>query len=97
MNLSISKKKYTFEIKILSNDNFIIPEYKIDLLNKTKKLINTVENIDTSFEIKKINKNIGKKKVEKTDEKVKTRSKIKKTKSKKIKRTLWVRRKKKLN
>ena len=95
--LKYFQKKYTFEIKILSNDNFIIPEYKIDLLNKTKKLINTVENIDTSFEIKKINKNIGKKKVEKTDEKVKTRSKIKKTKSKKIKRTLWVRRKKKLN
>ena len=25
---------------------FIIPEYKIDLLNKSKKIINTIENIN---------------------------------------------------
>jgi ribonuclease E len=95
--LKYFQKKYTFEIRILSKDIFLIPEYKIDLLNKSKKLINTVENIDSSFEIKKIDKNIGKKKVEKIDGKVKTRSKIKKSKSKKTIRTLWVRRKKKLN
>ena len=31
------QKKYSFEIKIFSDQNFIIPEYKIDLLNKSKK------------------------------------------------------------
>ena len=92
--LKYFQKKYTLEIKILSNDKFIIPEYKIDLLNKSKKLINSVENIDSFFEFKKINQNIGKKKTEKKDEKLKSKSKIKKTKSKKIKKTLWVRRKK---
>ena len=45
--LKYFQKKYSFEIKILSNEKFIIPEYKIDLLNKSKKLINTVENISS--------------------------------------------------
>ena len=39
--LKYFQKKYSYEIKILSNDKFIIPEYKIDLLNKSKKLINS--------------------------------------------------------
>ena len=29
-------QKIHFEVKILSNDKFVIPEYKIDLLNKSK-------------------------------------------------------------
>ena len=44
--LKYFQKKYSFEVKIISNDKFIIPEYKIDLLNKSKKLINSVENIN---------------------------------------------------
>ena len=32
---------------------FIIPEYKIDLLNKSKKLINSIEHINSIIEIKK--------------------------------------------
>ena len=36
--LKYFQKKYTFEIKILPNESFIIPEYKIDLLNKSKKI-----------------------------------------------------------
>ena len=43
--LKYFQKKYSFEVKVLSNEEFIIPEYKIDLFNKSKKLINTVENI----------------------------------------------------
>ena len=31
--LKYFQKKYTFDIKILSDDNFVIPEFKIDLLN----------------------------------------------------------------
>ena len=46
-------KKYSIEIKLLSNEKFIIPEYKIDLLNKSKKLINSIEHINSIIEIKK--------------------------------------------
>ena len=52
--LKYFQKKYSFEVKILSDDKFIIPEYKIDLLNKSKKIINTVENINTIIQTKKI-------------------------------------------
>ena len=52
--LKYFQKKYSFEVKILSEDKFIIPEYKIDLLNKSKKIINTVENINSIIQLKKI-------------------------------------------
>ena len=90
--LKYFQKKYTFDVKILADNKFIIPEYKIDLLNKSKKLINTVENINSIVEIKKI-KNIVKNKKEKNDSS-KAKEKTKKTKTKKKIRTLWVRRKK---
>merc|ERR1711966_350881 len=51
--LKYFQKKYTFKIEILTNGNYIIPEYKIDLLNKSKKLINTIENIKDIVELKK--------------------------------------------
>ena len=92
--LKYFQKKYSFEVKIMSNDKFIIPEYKIDLLNKSKKLINSIENINSIVEIKKIDKNFIKEKKGKSSE-IKKRDKIKKNKSKKKIRTLWVRRKKK--
>ncbi len=93
--LKYFQKKYSYEVKILSNDKFIIPEYKIELLNKSKKIINTIENINhitqsinnrKSFLAKKEKKKI-----------IKSKDKIKKTKTKikKKVRTLWIRRKKK--
>ena len=92
--LKYFQKKYSFEVKILSNDKFIIPEYKIDLLNKSKKVINTIENINQIQEIKK-NK-VHKIKEKKAKDKI-SKEKIKKTKSTKKKiRTLWVRKKKKV-
>ena len=93
--LKYFQKKYNYEVKILSNDKYIIPEYKIDLLNKSKKLLNTIENIDKIIEIKKVKKNIIKEKKEKSKSSLKGKDKIKKTKIKKKVRTLWVRRKKK--
>ena len=91
--LNYFKKKYSFEVIIFSNQNFIIPEYKIDLLNKSKKLIRSIENINSII--------LNKGKVKKTKEiKVKVKEnkkstlKIKKAKTKKKIRTLWVRRKK---
>ncbi len=95
--LKYFQKKYSFEVKILSNDKFIIPEYKIDLLNKSKKVINTVENINSIIQLNKIKSVFSKKKKTKNKEIVKSKDRVKKTKSKKQIRTLWVRRKKKLN
>jgi ribonuclease E len=99
--LKFFQKKYSFEIRILSDEKFVIPEYKIDLLNKSKKLINTFENVNSIVQFKKVKSvsKILKKEKNKTKEKesIKTKSKIKKAKSKKKIRTLWVRRKKKLN
>ena len=95
--LKYFQKKYSFEVKILSNNKFIIPEYKIDLLNKSKKIINVVENISSIIQLNKIKNVIVKTKKTKNKEIVKSKDRIKKTKSKKKIRTLWVRRKKKLN
>ncbi len=92
--LKYFQKKYAFEIKIFSDNSFVIPEYKIDLLNKSKKLISTIENIISIIEVKK-NKKVKKDKKEKIKETDKSKDKIKKTKLKKKVRTLWVRRKKK--
>ena len=89
--LKYFQKKYSFKIEILSDEKLIIPEYKIDLLNKSKKIINTIENINTIIEVKKISKKITK--VKKEIKKIK--KEIKKKKTKKKLRTLWVRRKKK--
>ena len=40
------KKKYKLEFNIIADDTHIIPEYKIDLLNKNKKIIKKIENIE---------------------------------------------------
>jgi ribonuclease E len=90
--LNYFKKKYSFEIIIFSNQNFIIPEYKIDLLNKSKKLVKSIENINSIILKKEKVKRIKEIKIK---ENKKTTQKIKKTKTKKKIRTLWVRRKKK--
>tara|TARA_B110000438_G_scaffold301678_1_gene357197 strand:- start:382 stop:2247 length:1866 start_codon:yes stop_codon:yes gene_type:complete len=39
------KKKHKLEFNIISDEKLIIPEYKIDLFNKNKKIIKRVENI----------------------------------------------------
>ncbi len=93
--LKYFQKKYSFDIKILSNDKFVLPEYKIDLHNKSKKLIKSLENINAIFETKKIEQNSKEIKKEKTKVASKSKEKLKKAKTKKKVRTLWVRRKKK--
>ena len=85
------EKKYNYKIDILSDDKLIIPEYKIELMNKSKKILNVyeyVKKIDTESKNKKGTFKIVK-------ESKKTKKEIKKTKTKKVLRTLWVRRKKK--
>ena len=55
------KKKYKFEFNFISDKNLIIPEYKIDLLNKNKKIIKTIQNYE-KIEIDSINQDKTKKK-----------------------------------
>ena len=93
--LKYFQKKYSFEVKILSDTKFVIPEYKIDLLNKSKKIINTFENINKIIQVNKIKDISPKLKKIKSKEISKTKDKLKKTKTKKKIRTLWIRRKKK--
>tara|TARA_Y100000591_G_C21679702_1_gene617428 strand:- start:71 stop:955 length:885 start_codon:yes stop_codon:yes gene_type:complete len=88
--LKYFQKKYTFKVEVLSDEKLIIPEYKIDLFNKSKKILETIENINT-FQIKKISNTRNKTKKEIKKEK----KEPKKTKTKKKLRTLWMRRKKK--
>ena len=88
--LKFFQDKYLFKIEILSDEKMIIPEYKIQLLNKSKKIINTTENIDKIIEIQKVEKKTTKEK--KPTKKIK--KEVKKLKTKKKTRTLWVRRKK---
>ena len=87
--LKYFQKKYSFKVEILSDKELIIPEYKIDLLNKSKKIINSFENINKIKEVKKSKEEKGKK------DSVKSKKFSKKTKTKTKLRTLWVRRKKK--
>ena len=41
------KTKYKLEFNIISDNTLVIPEYKIDLLTKNKKIIKKIENIET--------------------------------------------------
>jgi len=94
------EKKYSFKITFLPDTKLVIPEYKIEFLNKSKKVINTIENIDKINEIKKTEESKIKITKQKDESKTNAKKPIKtKTIKKKIKklRTLWVRRKKKLN
>ena len=90
------EKKYSLQINFIADSKLIIPEYKIELLNKSKKIIDTVKHIDT---FDKIEEGLEDKKIKKTKPNNKIdlkKSKKSKIIKKKIKspRTLWVRRKK---
>ena len=52
--LSHFNKKYKLELNILSDTSLVIPEYRIELLNKNKKIINKIENIE---KVEKLNQN----------------------------------------
>ena len=58
------KNKYKLEFNVLQENNLIIPEYKIELFNKNKKMINKIENIekieDISYQQNYIKKKIYK-------------------------------------
>ena len=83
------QKKYLLKIELISDEKLIIPEYKIELLNKSKKLLNKFHYIKEIIVKPKI-------KNQKQEEKITKKNKkdVKKSKSKTKLRTLWVRRKK---
>ena len=96
------QKKYKFKINFLHDPKLIIPEYKINLLNKSKKTINIVENIN---EIKGLTIN---KSVKLNDDKITASKNIKNKKIISVKknvtkeksktpRILWKRKKKKIS
>ena len=95
------QKKYSYKINFLSEKDLIIPEYKILLLNKNKKVLNKVENISKIKTPELINKNKLLNKNDSKSEKVVKISNKKNEKSKKDNfkgkkntvRTLWVRKK----
>ena len=89
--LKYFEKKYSYKIEILSENNLIIPEYRIELLNKSKKIINKFENINEIVELKE--SNFSHKGNKKDNKKIKKDTKKGKVKTKL--RTLWIRRKKK--
>ena len=92
--------KFKIKISFFANPELIIPEYSIDSLDKNKKIINKIENINPINGVQKENKE----KIKETTALKKNNKKLppkknKKETEKKIKkkspRTLWVRRKKK--
>jgi hypothetical protein len=88
------EKKYSFKINFIADATLVIPEYKIELLNKSKKIIDTVKSIDKINEIKTPSKITEKVSKSKTCLKKTKKAKIIKKKVKSL-RTLWMRRKKK--
>ena len=92
------QKKYLYKIEIISEPQFVIPEYKIELLNKSKKVINKIENINKILNsVTKLNNNYDKLgKNNKKSQNVSSKIHKDKDMDKKISkpRTLWTRRKK---
>ena len=81
--LSFFEKKYKFKINIMADNNLIIPEYRIHLLNKNKKIIEKIESVKN---LKDLN---GKK-----DNKIKALPPANEKKKKQVVgRILWVRKK----
>ena len=95
--LSYFQKKYSLKIDFIKKEQFIIPEYKIELLNKSKKIINKIEYVkeikNSNLIIEKSSKiqRIDKKNQKLTPKKIKTKEELKREKKP---RTLWVRKRK---
>ena len=94
--------KFKIKISFFAGPQLIIPEYSINLLDKNKKTINKIENINKIeiFEKEtvqkiKVKKDLKKSKISKKLPVEKKKKNIEKKEKKKSPRTLWVRRKKK--
>ncbi|MBD1161679.1 Rne/Rng family ribonuclease [Pelagibacterales bacterium SAG-MED15] len=54
-NLKFVEKKFKVKINLLPDNQLIIPDYKIELKNKSKKIINSIENLSKLEFTSKIN------------------------------------------
>ena len=91
------EKKYKYKINISPDGDLIIPEYKIHLFNKNKKIINQIENF-RKFPSETKKNNIVKINLKEKGKNLINVEKDKKKQDKGLGKTLWVRRKKrKLN
>ena len=89
------ENKYNFKIEFMGDPALIVPEYKIQLLNKNKKIVNKIENINKIDNARIDFKKNTTKVVKLTEEKKDNQNKKKIPKSKVSPgRTLWVRKKK---
>ena len=91
------EKKYAYKISFLADPELIVPEYKIELLNKNKRIINKIENVSKIEKFIKPQKELKKEPKRSTKIKVISKQKIKSKKRKSSSdapKTLWVRRKK---
>ena len=84
------QKKYSFKINLIPDQHFLVPEYKIELLNKSKKPIKIIENINKIKFKKVLESYSASKSIKRVDKKVKSKSSSKKSKTV---RTLWKRKK----
>ena len=84
-------KKFPCKIEIIGRPHYIIPEYKIELINKSKKILNVISNIDPILENKEKTKTANKVNLSQSKDKKK---KVKKNNKILKPRTLWVRKKK---
>ncbi len=95
--LSYFQKKYSYKIEFIEKAQFIIPEYKIELLNKSKKIIDKIEYISQVKNLNSDNEKIPKTlKADKKNQKILVKKIKMKDEYKKEKkpRTLWIRKKK---
>ena len=88
--ISFFEKKYKFKINIMADNGLIIPEYKIKLFNKNKKIINKIENFKEIENIKEKNNIV---KINNYPKKQVSEDLSKKPPKKGLGKTLWVRRK----
>ncbi|MDC0344214.1 Rne/Rng family ribonuclease [Pelagibacteraceae bacterium] len=91
------QKKYGYKIDFISSNELVIPEYRINLLNKNKKIVSKIENLNKIEGLILEQKTKVSKNSEDKNSKTKDSKKTKKIVIRKknvAPRTLWVRKKK---
>ena len=89
--IAFFEKKYKFKINIISDNELTIPEYRIKLLSKNKKIINRIENFKEIVGVNEKNNNVVK--MNPYFKKELPENLNKKIVKKGLGKTLWVRRK----
>ncbi len=89
--ISFFEKKYKFKINIISDNELTIPEYRIKLFSKNKKIINKIENFKEIGDMNKKNNKVIKMNAHSKKELPENLNK--KTVKKGLVKTLWTRRK----